>query len=285
MDIGVFQTAANRDADAVAVAVHAEMLGFESFWAPDHTIIPVDYSVPYPGGTPDKPEPDYLWQLADPLVLLGLIAGVTSKIKLGTGVLLVPERNAILTAKQVATLDEFSGGRVLFGVGAGWNPEESTILGGDFEHRWTHVKENIAVMKALWTEHAPEFHGKYNDFAPIRCYPKPAQNPHPPVLLGAINNPRSLKRVAEWGDGWIPIVESVDEFKDGVELIKQYCGELGRNPQDLDFTVFGLGDQWTTRADIERIEPAGANRAVVWLQSTRTDALKKELDGLAQAVF
>jgi len=285
MDIGVFQTAANRNADAAVVAEHAEMLGFESFWAPDHTIMPLKYSVPYPGGTPEEPEPDSLWQLADPLVLLGQIAGRTSKIKLGTGVLLVPERNAILTAKQVATLDEISGGRVIFGIGAGWNPEESTILGGDFERRWSHVKENIEVMKALWTKHAPEFHGKYNDFPPIRCYPKPTQRPYPPILLGAINNPRALKRVAEWGDGWIPIVSSVDEFKRGVEQIQHNCTEIGRNPEALDFTVFGLGDQWKSRAEVESIEPAGANRVVVWLAGTSTDALKRELDELGKALL
>ncbi len=285
MDIGVFQTASMRDADTAAVAVHAEQLGFESFWAPDHTIVPVEYSVPYPGGTPDKPEPDYLWQLADPLVVLGQIAGATSTIKLGTGVLLVPERNAILTAKQVATLDECSGGRFILGIGAGWNPEESTTLGGDFEHRWTHVKENIAVMKALWTEHAPEFHGTYNDFAPIRCYPKPVQSPYPPILLAAINNPRALKRVAEWGDGWIPIVESADEFKAGVEQIKRHCDDIGRDSQNLDFTAFGLGDQWKARAEVEQIEAAGANRVVVWLAGAATDELKRELDGLAKALF
>ena len=191
MDIGVFQIAADRKADAVVVAKHAEDLGFESYWAPDHTIIPVEYSVEYPGGSPGEPEPEYLWQVADPLIVLANVASATTRIKLGTGVLLIPERNAILTAKMIATLDQCSNGRFLFGIGAGWNPEECRILGGDFEHRWAQVTENIEVMKALWTEHAPEFHGKYNDFPPIRCYPKPTQDPHPPVLLGAINNPRS----------------------------------------------------------------------------------------------
>ena len=137
-------------------------------------------------------------------------------------------------------------------------------------------------MRALWAEHAPEFHGKYNDFPPIRCYPKPAQDPHPPVLLGAINNPRSLKRVAEWGDGWIPIVNSVDEFKEGVERITRYCTEFGRDAASLDYTVFGLGDQWKSRADVEPLKAAGANRIVVWLGGMTTDALKKELDVLAR---
>ena len=280
MDIGVFQ-GDNRQGNAVAVGKRAENLGFESYWAPDHTIMPVEYSVQYPGGTPDAPEPDYLWQMPDPLVVLSSVSGATDRIKLGTGVLLVPERNAILTAKQIATLDQTSNGRFLFGVGAGWNPEECTILGGDFEHRWTHVKENVSVMRALWTEHSPEFHGKYNDFPPIRCYPQPIQNPHPPVLLGAINNPRSLKRVAEWGDGWMPLVQSVEEFQEGVQQITSFCKDINRDPSEIDFTVFGIGDQWKSKEEIERLSAAGANRVVLWLNGVDTDELKSELDSLA----
>ena len=280
MDIGVFQ-GDNRHGNAVEIAQHAESLGFESYWAPDHTIMPAEYSVPYPGGTDESPEPDYLWQMPDPLVVLSTVAGATEKIKLGTGVLLVPERNAILTAKQIATLDQSSGGRFLFGIGAGWNPEECTILGGDFEHRWTHVKENVKVMKALWTEHAPEFHGKYNDFPPIRCYPQPTQDPYPPVLLGAINNPRSLKRVAEWGDGWLPLVQSPEEFKEGVEQIKGFCSDINRDPSELDFTVFEILNQWKSKDAIKQMSAAGANRVVLWLNGVGTDELKSELDELA----
>lgn len=285
MDIGIFQVAANREAVAVTVAKHAEDLGFESYWAPDHTILPLNYSVQYPGGQPGAEEPDYLWQMADPLILLATVAGATSKIKLGTGVLLVPERNAILAAKMIASLDECSNGRFLLGVGAGWNPEECTILGGDFEHRWTHVKENIAVMRALWTEHAPEYHGTYNDFPPVRCYPKPANKPYPPVLLGAINNPRALKRVATWGDGWIPLVQSVDEFKQGAAQIKTYCDEISRDMSEIDFSVFGLGEQWKSKADRDAFAAAGANRLILCLTGETTDQMCAELDQLAKEML
>jgi alkanesulfonate monooxygenase SsuD/methylene tetrahydromethanopterin reductase-like flavin-dependent oxidoreductase (luciferase family) len=108
-------------------------------------------------------------------------------------------------------------------------------------------------MKALWTEHAPEFHGKYNDFPPIRCYPKPTQDPHPPVLLGAINNPRSLKRVATWGDGWMPIVNTPGELKEGVDRINEFCEEIGRDRSGLDFSVFGLSEQWKSKAEHEQL--------------------------------
>jgi alkanesulfonate monooxygenase SsuD/methylene tetrahydromethanopterin reductase-like flavin-dependent oxidoreductase (luciferase family) len=116
----------------------------------------------------------------------------------------VPERNPILTAKQVATLDDACGGRFLFGIGAGWNREESTILGGDFDHRWSQVKDYIAAMKVLWREEISEYQGRYVDFPPVRCFPKPARKPHPPILIGSVSSPHALKRVAEWGDGWLP---------------------------------------------------------------------------------
>jgi probable F420-dependent oxidoreductase len=173
--------------------------------------------------------PDFLWQLPDPLLARARAGATANRIKLGTGVCLIPERNPILTAKQVATLDDSSGGRFLLGIGAGWNPEESTILGGDFEHRWSQVKDYVAAMKVLWTEDISEYHGRYVDFPPVRCFPKPKSKPHPPILLGSINNPRALRRVAEWGDGWLPVVRSVDEFADGVQRIKAIAADIGRD--------------------------------------------------------
>ena len=135
--------------------------------------------------------------------------------------------------------------------------------------------------EVLWLEHEPEFRGRYYSFPKIRCYPKPAQKPHPPILLGAINNPRSLKRVAQYGDGWIPVVQTVEEFRHGVIQIKDFCEEHGRNFSDLDFTVFGIGDQWKTKADIISLKEAGANRVVLWLDSSTPDEFTKELSYLA----
>ena len=201
--------------------------------------------------------PDFLWQLPDPLLALARAGATTSRIKLGTGVCLIPERNPILTAKQVATLDDSSGGRFLLGIGAGWNPEESTILGGDFEHRWSQVKDYIAAMKVLWTEDISEYHGRYVNFPPVRCFPKPKSKPHPPILLGSVNNPRALRRVAEWGDGWLPVVRSVDEFADGVKRIKAIAAEIGRDPNALDFTAFGAEKQWRSAKEIRDIRARG----------------------------
>ena len=156
MKIGLMHVTPYSKADPAIVAKRAEELGFESYWVGDHTIVPVTSSIEYPGVKDGGREPDYLWQLPDPLIALARAGATTSRIKLGTGICLIPERNPILTAKQVATLDDACGGRFLFGIGAGWNPEESTILGGDFEHRWSQVKDYIAAMKVLWRDDISE---------------------------------------------------------------------------------------------------------------------------------
>lgn len=282
MDIGVFQIAPNESADAAAVARHAEELGFESYWTAEHTILPVEYSVRYPGQREGDPVPDYLWQMPDPLISLARAGGATSRIKLGTGICLVPERNAILLAKQIASLDNATGGRFLFGVGAGWNPEECTIMGGDFPHRWTQVKDHVAAMKVLWQDEVSEYHGKYVDFPPVRCFPKPARKPHPPVLIGGINTTFAYKRVAQWGDGWLPVLRTVDQFAEGVREISEMAEQAGRDPAKLDFTVFGGNGQWRSKAELDALGKAGANRVVIWLNEDKGDAILRELDAVAK---
>ena len=281
MKIGLMHLTPYSKADPAIVAKRAEELGFESYWVGDHTIIPEKASVQYPGARGGV-TPDYVWQLPDPLVALARAGATTSRIKLGTGILLVPERNPILTAKQIATLDDGSNGRFILGIGAGWNPEESTILGGDFEHRWSQVKDCIAAMKVLWQDDISEYHGRYVTFPPVRCFPKPKSKPHPPILIGSVNNRRALRRVAEWADGWLPVVQSVEEFADGVKRIKAIASEIGRDPTTLDFTVFAGDNQWKSKADLEAFERAGANRVVLWLHSQDLHAILSEIEELAQ---
>jgi probable F420-dependent oxidoreductase len=286
MKIGLMHVTPNATADPAVVAKRAEEMGFESYWVGDHTIIPVKSSVKYPGGSKaDGSEPDYIWQLPDPLIALARAGATTSRIKLGTGIVLVPERNPILTAKQIATLDDASRGRFLFGIGAGWNPEESEILGGDFEHRWSQVKDYIAAMKVLWRDEMSEYHGSYINFPAVRCYPKPASKPHPPILIGSVNNPRALKRVAEWGDGWIPVVTSIKEFSEGVAQIKTMARKAGRDANTLDFTAFGITGQWQTPTEIREFEKAGANRVVVWLGDGDLKVVLGEMERLAKALL
>lgn len=282
MKIGVFQVQPNAAADPAIVARRAEELGFESYWVCDHTILPEHSSVAYPGADAEGRVPDYLWQIPDPLIALARAAATTTRIGLGTGICLVPERNPILAAKQVATLDEASGGRVLFGIGGGWNPEESQILGGDFPRRWTQIKDSVAAMKELWTKDISEYHGKYVDFPKVRCFPKPARKPHPPIFLGSINNPRALRRVVEWGDGWMPILSSVEELATGVAEIRSLARKAGRDMSTIEITAFGMEGQWRTREEVDALEKAGAERVTIWIGEQKLHGALRELEELAK---
>lgn len=265
MDLGVFQVYPHAGADPAKVAKRAEELGFESYWLPEHPILPLECSIPYPNTPADEPPPDYLWQLPDPFIALARASAVTDKIKLGTGICLVPERNPLMLAKEVASLDAFSGGRFLFGIGAGWHKEECEIMGGDYDHRWAQTKHSILAMKELWTQDLSEYHGEYYDFPAVRSYPKPVQKPHPPIIMGGLGAKQVFKRVVQWGDGWMPLVESIDDIAAGVSALRQYSEEAGRDPDTLDVTAFSLPGQWETQGDIAKLEQAGANRLILWL--------------------
>src|SRR5438094_6045299 len=202
MKIGVNMTFSSRSIDVAVMAQKAESLGFESLWLPEHPVIPVHVTTRYQG-SPDGAIPPSMSDIADPFLALARASAVTTTIKLGTGICLVPERNPLLLAKEIATLDHFSNGRFLFGIGAGWLQEETEIMGGDFAHRWSQTRESVLAMKELWTKPEAEFHGKYYDFPLVKSNPKPKQKPHPPVLLGG-GATNVLQRVVAWGDGWLP---------------------------------------------------------------------------------
>jgi probable F420-dependent oxidoreductase len=282
MDVGIFQILPDMTADPRVVAKRAEELGFESYWVPEHPVLPVEYKEKYPGVAPDAPAPDYLWQMPDPFITLAHVAEATGAIKLGTAISLVLEHDPFNLAKEIATLDMFSGGRVLFGIGAGWNQEECEIFGGDFEHRWTQVKEAISIVKKLWTEDVVEHHGKYYDFPALRSYPKPVQKPHPPVILGAIGSNRVFKRVAEWGDGWMPAGYPPEVVAEGISAVRQYAAEIGRDMASIDFTAFGGPGQYPDRDDHEQLAQAGVNRTVVWLDPGDLKSTLTQLEGHAR---
>jgi probable F420-dependent oxidoreductase len=290
MKIGVFSILPDVAADPAIVAKHAEDLGFASYWVPDHIIRPVTYSTPYPGNPGTGPDPDYLWQMPDPMIALMRAATATSTIEVGTGVLLVPERHPLHLAKEIASVDAYSNGRFHFGIGAGWNKEESEILGGDFEHRWSQVKEAIAVMKACWTQEQAGHQGRYYQFPPVRCYPKPVQQPHPPVYLGGIMfgdewAKRVFKRIVDWGDGWLPVIRAVSQLTDGIDQLQRLCVEAGRDPASIRITVFGADGQWRKRAQMETLFAAGAGHVTLWLQGRTADDMRHELDALARELF
>src|SRR5205814_9965333 len=200
MDFGVMMFPTD---DAVALdelARMAEDRGFESLFFPEHTHIPASRETDYPGG---GELPAMYSHTHDPFVALAIAAAATERLLIGTGICLVIERDPITTAKEVASLDQLSGGRFLFGVGAGWNREEMENHGTDPGRRFGIMRERIEAMKAIWTEDEAEYHGRYVDFDPIRSWPKPAQEPHPPVLVGGAGE-KVLDRVLRSGDGWLP---------------------------------------------------------------------------------
>ena len=197
--IAMFPTDYAIQADALARELEAR--GFESLWLPEHTHIPASRKSPWPGGA-DLPR-EY-WHTLDPFVALGAAAAVTKTLMLGTGICLVIERDPITLAKEVASLDHISKGRVLFGIGGGWNAEEMEDHGTAFDERWKILRERIAAMKAIWTQDEAEFHGKYVNFDKLWSYPKPVQKPYPPILMGGAG-PHARQRAADFDGHWIPI--------------------------------------------------------------------------------
>lgn len=271
--------------DPAVIAQRAEKLGFASYWVPEHTVIPQGSCEVYPGKQEGEAPPAYLFKMPDPYMALIRAASLTSEIGLGTGISLIPERNPLLTAKEIATIDHYSGGRVLFGIGAGWNEPECSVMGGDFAHRWGQTKEHILAMKALWTGEYVEFHGKYVDFPPVICLPRPTRQPHPPIYLGSIGSPRVFKRVAEWGDGWLPFTADPQEIADGKAQIAGYAKAQGRDPAAIDITVFAPDGLFRSAAALAELAEAGADNVVLWLKGHNGDDLLNELDELAAALF
>ena len=280
MKIGVNMRLIDDSPDVAELAALAESLGFESIWLPEHPIIPVHTDSKY-GGTPDGSIPPDMAHVADPFMGLARASAVTTTLNLGTGICLVPERNPLLLAKEIATLDMLSGGRFIFGIGAGWLKEETEIMGGDFAHRWSQTRESILAMKELWTREEAEFHGRFYDFPPVRSFPKPARKPHPPVLLGGFAA-NVFKRVAAWGDGWMPTRVTPEQIKSGRATIEELAEAAGRDPTGFDVTVFGAD---ADRDLIRRFQEAGADRAIVSLPTPVGASAAGDLEGLAKRVL
>ncbi len=279
MKIGVsVPTVVGAPVDVAALAREAEELGFDSIWVPEHPIMPVNVASPFPQG---GPIPESYSHMMDPFVALARASAVTSTLKLGTGVCLVPERNPLLLAKVIATLDHYSGGRFLFGIGAGWNKEETELMGGNFAHRWTQTREAVLAMKELWTKDEAEYHGTYYDFPPVRSLPKPVQKPHPPVILGGMAR-NVLQRVATWGDGWMPNRVTPEQMKASRAKLDELATAAGRDPESIEITIFGRSPD---KKEIKAYEDAGAERAVVRLSGESTDDALADLEKIARQVL
>ena len=232
-DFGLFMFATDYSIQPVELAKAAEERGFESLFFPEHTHIPASRKTPYPAGTE---LPKEYWHTHDPFVALGAAAAVTTKLKLGTGVCLVIERDPIVLAKEVASLDLISNGRVVFGIGGGWNVEEMENHGAQYKRRWKIVREKILAMREIWTKEAAEFHGEFVNFDPIWSYPKPVQPGGPPVLLGS-QSKRVFERVADYCDGWMPINFPRYDWQAAIKTLREHEKERGR--KHLQLSLFG----------------------------------------------
>ena len=211
MDVGLTMFPTDEAIDPMSLGRAAEAAGFESLFFPEHTHIPASRESPWPGG---GELPREYSRTYDPFVALAAIAASTERIRLGTGICLVVERDPITLAKEVASLDRLSGGRFEFGIGAGWNREEMANHGTDPRNRMALLRERVLAMRALWTQDEPSFHGEHVAFDPVWAWPKPLQEPHPPVVVGG-NGPRVLDRVLRYGDEWFPNrMKSVESLKE-----------------------------------------------------------------------
>ena len=280
MDIGTSLSISSTSADVAVLARQAEELGFESCWVPEHTIVPAQTDSKYPG-TPDGSIPPSMDDMADPLIALARASAVTSTIKLGTSVSLVPEHNPLLMAKQIATLDRLSNGRFIYGIGAGWLKEETEIMGGDFEHRWGQSREAVMAMKELWTKDEAEFHGRFYDFPLVKCSPKPLQKPHPPVYLGG-SAARVFQRVVAYGDGWMPVRVNPEQVRAGRAKLDELAEAAGRDPKSIRLMVYNLP---ADRDLIQRMEEAGADRVVVPAPRGPESEVLPGLERLAEQVL
>jgi probable F420-dependent oxidoreductase len=274
MDVGLAHFLTDYGMDPVTLGRAVEERGFESLFLPEHTHIPVSRDTPYPGGGELPREYSHTH---DPFAALAAIAAVTQRIKIGTGVCLIIQRDPIVTAKEVATIDRLSGGRFQFGVGAGWNREEMENHGTDYKTRFTRMRESVEAMKKIWTEDEAEYHGKLVDFDPIWCWPKPAQTPHPPVLVGGLGE-KVLDRVVAYGDAWIPNrVKSPEDLGERIAELQRRAEAAGR--ERMPVTVFGAKPEVRL---LERLKGAGVTRALFYLPAAEPGEVERALDGLAE---
>ena len=275
MQFGVYMFPADYAINVVELGRAVEDHGFESLFVPEHTHIPTSRRSPWPGGA-ELPR-EYSHTL-DPFVALGAVAAVTTRLKLGTGICLVIERDPILLAKEVASLDHLSGGRFLFGIGGGWNYEEMENHGTQPATRWKLLRERILAMKQIWTQDEAEFHGRFVNFDPLWSWPKPVQQPHPPIIVGG-NGPRTLQRVIEYGDEWMPNrVRPGPELEERLGELQRLAAEAGRGP--IPVSIFGV------RPDpqvIEQYQAAGVTRCLFGLPPAGADEVLPVLARCAEA--
>jgi len=277
MKYGVLMFATDYAIRPDELAIAAEERGFESVFFPEHTHIPASRRSPWPGG---GELPKEYWHTHDLFVALAAAAAVTKTIKVGSGICLVIERDPIVTAKEVASVDFLSRGRLIFGIGGGWNAEEMENHGTAFKTRWKLLRERVLAMKEIWTKDEAEFHGELVAFDPVWSFPKPVQKPHPPILMGG-DTPRARQRVVDFCDGWMPIGIQAERVIAGMKDLAERARAAGKRPEDFPVTVFGTpANEETLRAYAD----AGVERVTFWVPPDGREKVLPLLDRFAALV-
>ncbi|MDF1595303.1 MAG: LLM class F420-dependent oxidoreductase [Acidimicrobiia bacterium] len=274
MHLGVAIFPTDTTLQPVDLARAVEERGFESLWFPEHSHIPVSRRTPRGGVAGAAPLPDYYWRTHDQFVALAAAAAVTSTLKLATGITLVAQRDPLWLAKEVASLDLISGGRVLFGIGYGWNKEEMADHDLQYTERRAVLRENILAMQELWTKDEAEFHGDHVDFEPSWSWPKPVQKPHPPVILGGAAGPKTIEHIVEFCDGWMPIAGR-HSFGDRLDDLRLAAERAGRDPASIELGLFMAPPNASA---LEPLAASGIGRAVLGLPQGPPEEVLEALD-------
>lgn len=286
MDVGVFVPLGNGNATPEilrAVGREVEDRGLESIWVPEHVVLFDDYASSYPyspdGRFPGGGDSGML----EPLGALTFLAAVTDRVRLGAGICLVPQRNPVYTAKAVTDLDSLSGGRIDFGVGVGWLREEFEVLAMPFDKSGQRADEHLEVMKALWTEDPSEYHGELYDLPPCRMYPKPLQQPHPPIHVGG-ESEAALRRAARLGQGWFSFDRLPADLADPLDRLDRALAENDRTRNDLTVSVCPYLNPTTPDMVTDYVE-AGVDRLIVMCLAFDVDTLRAQLDQVVTDVL
>ncbi len=278
MKYGLHLFATETSIQPAEFAKTAEEQGFESVWFSEHTHIPVNF---LNSGSGELKLPDYYWQAYDPFIASTLAACATEKIKIGTGVSLVLEHDVIALAKTVATVDQISSGRFIFGVGPGWLAEEMENHGVQYRTRYKQIGEYLSAMKIIWSESEPAFQGTFVNFSPIKAYPKPLQSPWPTIIGGGSAGPKSLEMVAKHCDGWMPILSNV-EWPDIKKAIKKFLSGEIQTERDIEYSIFC----WSPpdEATIADMQAHGVNKIVISLEAHAREAALPLIDEYAKLI-
>ena len=277
MDIGLCIFATDYAIRIDELARAAEDRGYESLFVPEHTHIPTSRRTPFPGGSELPREYSHTY---DPFVSLMAAAAATRRLKVGTGICLIIERDTIVTAKEVASLDALSDGRFLFGIGGGWNAEEMENHGTVYRTRFARLREQVLAMKEIWTKDEAAFHGEHVNFDPIWAWPKPAQKPHPPGRLGGESG-HTLPRVVDFCEGWCPRGRAHEVIASGMIDLKARAARAGRDMKTISVSVFGARPD---EATLEGYQAAGVNRAILRLPSAGRDEILPLVDQWSKLV-